>query len=515
MDAIVEKPLDVSPKELINLCAVDSNLFSKTFFPKTVRDEPPSFDKALWSALENPKHRLVNLEVFRGAGKTTKLRLFAAKRIAYGISRTILYIGASESHATRSVQWLRSQIEARIGAEGRKVPSIFASTFGLRPGRKWQEHEIEIYHGVDERPIWVLGVGITGTIRGINFDDYRPDLIILDDVITDENADTEEQCRKIHNLIMGAVVNSLAPASEEPNAKVAMLQTPISLSDASAKAKLSSEWHTESFGCWTEDTRIAPLEQQLSSWPERFPTEELRKKKFAALAENRYSIFAREWEVQLVAAETCSFRPNWLKKWTVQPKCRRIVIAIDPVPPPSPRQVEMGLRGKDYEAISVVGFNEEGYHLLDYAINRGHEPNWTVAQVFGFHHTYKPLCWVVEPVAYQRVLKFLLENEMKRKGIYALLKDSKSDKRKKFERIISTLSGISSQGKMSCSEQHSEFILQFESYGIGYKGPEDLLDATAMAVAELTNPYLELAEGDYEVLDDYDVVKFPIARGCP
>src|SRR5262245_22185504 len=131
---------NIPTHELIKLCAADSDFFAHTFFPKATRAISPPFSKQIWSALENPKHRLLNIEVFRGGAKTTRLRIFTAKRIAYGISRTILYVGASESHAVRSVQWLRSQIEPLIGADGTAQPSAFAATFGLRPGKTWPEH---------------------------------------------------------------------------------------------------------------------------------------------------------------------------------------------------------------------------------------------------------------------------------------------------------------------------------------------------------------------------------------
>ena len=227
----------IDPVELIRLCAIDSDLFAHTFFPKAARQKSAPFSKEIWSALENPKYRLLNIKVFRGGAKTTRLRIFTAKRIAYGVSRTILYVGAFESHAVRSVQWLRSQIEPRMGNDGQLKPTPFATTFGLRPGKKWQEHEIEIFHGIDEHPIWVLGVGITGNIRGINFDDYRPDLIIVDDALTDENAQTQEQCMKINDLIMGALVNSLS--QEEKNSKLAMLNTPLNPFDVCTKASQS------------------------------------------------------------------------------------------------------------------------------------------------------------------------------------------------------------------------------------------------------------------------------------
>ena len=499
--------------ELIKLCAADSDFFAHTFFPKAMRAISPPFSKQIWAALENPKHRLLNIEVFRGGAKTTRLRIFTAKRIAYGISRTILYVGASESHAVRSVQWLRSQIEPLVGSDGQSRPSPFASTFSLRPGRKWQEHEIEIFHGIDAHPIWVLGVGITGNIRGINFDDYRPDLIIVDDALTDENAQTQEQCNKVADLIMGALANSLS--QEEPNSKLAMLNTPLNPFDVCSKAKESTEWHTETFGCWTEETQNLPADEQISAWPDMFPTDVLRKRKLDAITDNRYSIFAREMECKLVAAESLSFRPNWLRFYEPDdlPKGMQCVLAIDPVPPPSEAAIKKGLARHDYEAISVVGRLKGEYYLIDYALSKGHNPNWTVAKMFEFGLRYRIMRVVVETVAYQRVLKWLLEKEMARKGIYYAIKDTKGDKRAKFVRILSSLSGISSQGHLWCRKEHSEFILQFQSYGPGYRGHDDLLESVSIGISELTNPYLELGATDYEEI--YPTESFPLQRACP
>lgn len=512
--------LTLTKEELVDLCAVDSDLFCHTFFPKAFRDESPSFDPAIWDALESPARRFINLRVFRGGAKTTKLRAYTAKRIAYGVSRTILYIGASESHATRSVQWLRSQIEPRMGGDGIFRATSFAQTFGLKPGKKWQEHEIEIVQSVpkadgttEERVFWVLGVGITGTIRGINFDDYRPDLIILDDVITDENASTEPQRDKITGLIMGALKLSLAPATEEPNAKLVMLQTPLDSNDASAKAEQSPEWHTENFGCWTKDTADLPTELQLSSWELRYPTATLRKDKEMATIDNRYSIFAREMECKLVAAETLSFLPNWVRRYKELPKIGAVVLSIDPVPPPSEVQLAKGLKGKDFEAICAIGRGKEGYYLLDYSVSRGHDPEWTAARFFEYKLRYRPQCCVLSLVSAERYLKWFLEKEMQRRRSYLPIKEAPIGGKSKFSRILGALSGTASQGKLWCRETHSEFILQFESYGIGYKGYDDLLEAVANGVAELTNPFLELGSGEFMFEDE--VEQFPLRQACP
>ena len=519
MASLAAKPLPLTTEEMIHLSAVDNDFFCHTFFPEAFRSSSPPYAARLDRALNDPKVRLLNARVFRGGAKTTLLRAFAAKRIAFGTSRTILYIGASEGHATRSVQWLRGKIEPKMGGDGVFRTTPFAHTFGLKPGKKWQEHEIEIIQSVprkdgttEERNFWVMGVGITGSIRGINFDDYRPDLIILDDVITDESASTAPQRDKLADLIMGAIKNSLAPASEEPNAKLVMLQTPLDSDDASARAERSSEWHTEMFGCWTPETSEARVEDQESAWPERFPSATLRAEKLAAIMDNRYSIFAKEMEVKLVAAEQLTFRPNWLRRYSEKPKVGTCVMSIDPVPPPSELQISRGMKGKDYEAISIVARGKGEYFLLDYAVNRGHSPTWTAAKFFEFIQRYRPQCCVLSLVAAERYLKWFLEKEMSRRQIFLPLKEAPIGKAAKFQRIAAALSGVASQGKLWCSDHHAEFILQFESFGFGYRGNDDLIESVANGVAELTNPYLELVAENYE-FDDLE--EFPLLRQCP
>jgi phage terminase large subunit-like protein len=433
--------------------------------------------------LQDPNVRFFHSRIFRGGAKTTRLRTFTAKRIAYGLSRTILYIGASEGHASRSIQWLRGQID-------RNVP--FASTFGLAPGKKWQDVECEIVNSVTGDVCWVLGVGSTSNLRGINFDDYRPDLIIVDDVITDENSATLDQRNKTDTLIFGAIKESLAPRSEEPNAKMVFLQTPLHPDDSSHKIEKDPEWTFQFAPCWTLGTLDNDVEHQDSAWPERYPSPELRASKRSAAASGRLSTWVRENECRIISAEASAFRSSWLIRLPELPAPGSTfnVLAVDPVPPPSDREVAKGLQGKNWESILVAGRGLGNYYVLDYATNRGHEPNWTVWKVFELAQRYRVAFIVVEAVAYQRTLKWLLEQEMRRRQIYYQIRPL-DDRRKKYNRIVSTLSGIASQGQLYCHVSHTEFIQQFEQYPVE---PDDVIDSAAMALSKLINPALEKLE---------------------
>lgn len=505
---MVDAPALINRDEIVRLCATNSELYAKTFFPKAFRINSPSFAKEIWSPLEDPTIRMVNLICFRGSSKTTRLRCFTSKRIAYGLSRTVLYIGASEKDAIRSVQWLRTQVDQNKN---------WSQSFGLKPGRKWEETQLEITHEVLKHTIWVLAAGITGSLRGINFDDYRPDLIIVDDPQTDEMAATLEQREKITDLILGAVKNSLASATEEPNAKIAMAITPQHPEDISQQALKDSQWTSRVFPCWTKETLDLPIEQQISSWEEQFPTLTLRTDKSQALQRNKLSIFSKEMECKLISPELSQFRPSWLNIRTLPnsgPRGCFAVLGVDPVPPPSDRQMAKGLQGKDWEAHYVWGRHNGEYHLLDYARNRGHEPSWSVATALGLAYKWRVARIVVDVVAYQRTLKWLLDQEMKRRQIYFSVVPL-DDKMAKYARITNVLSGLSTAGRLWIGPEHTIFAEQYAAYGPTYSGNDDDLDASAIALQDLSNPFLERIGDGGAALSDDSVERFEYQGGCP
>lgn len=495
----------VDVAELVKLCAVDGLLMYRTFFPKTVRTDFALYHREASDLLDST-HRLVNIQLPRDGAKTSFLRMYTAKRVAFNLSRTILYIGASEGHALRSVNWLKRQIEFN---------RFYADTFKLRRGGTWQDGLIEIIHGVEGNPIWVIGVGITGSTRGINFDDYRPDLIVADDVITDENAATEEQREKHTSLLLGAVRQSLAPASENPDAKMAMLQTPLNAEDASCRATRSVEWTSLVRGCWTEDTKDLPLEQQKSSWPARFSDETMRAEKAAAIHDNVYSIFAREKECKLVRRESAAFYTSWLKYWDdpaaphQKPQGKGVVvITVDPVPPPTPDTVKKDKVDNDFEAIVATMRLNGKYYLLGYRTNRGHDTVWTCETVHEFIQLFQPMSVVVEMLGFQTVIGQALIAYLRRRGCFTPVKPvpSKYAQKNKYAKITGMLSGVASSGLYYISLSHTQFKADFEVYpGVDH---DDLLDACAMGVHALQNPYLETTDvGSFfqqDVKSDFD-----------
>ena len=501
MDAAPASTTKIPLPEAVRLGAVDNEIYARTFFPNTFRQPSPPFQREIWHDLNDPTVRFSNQRIFRGGAKTTIARVNTSKRIAYGVSKTILYVGASEGAAARSGAWLRNNIERN---------KLWAGTFALTPGRKWTDIEFEVWHETLKTNIWCLFVGITGNIRGINFDDYRPDYIVLDDILTDENCATHEQREKISDLVHGALKKSLAPVVDDPNAKMCMLVTPQHREDVSTIARGDATWKTIEVGCWSPSTQDLAVDRQESVWPERYPTTDLRAEKRAAISINKLSVFSREMELRLTSPELADFRTDWLNYYLeagIVPNCTN-VLSIDPTPPPSDAQMAKGFVGDDFEVIHVWGRRGDNYYLQERRSSRGETPDWTMVNVFELALKYRVVSIVVESINYQRTLKWLLEKEMARRRQYFSIMPFVG--KNKYARIRSTLAGPASHGHIWVRPDDTPFISQFATYpSVDH---DDELDAASIALSSLINPYAA-SSGEDDALDDMPSLR--VVRGAP
>ena len=475
----------------MQLGAADSVFYSRYFFPKTFRQSSPTFHQDLWDKLEDPANRYIALSVFRDGAKTTILRAFASKMIAYGLAHTILNIGKSESAARRSNRWLMKQIE---------LNTLWASTFGLVRGKKWTEEEFEVLHGVDGYPITVLAFGMTGSIRGVNLDDYRPDLIIVDDPCNTENTTTKEQREKTKELLFADIAKTLAPRSEAPHAKMCLLQTPLARGDAIDFCINDPEWASAIFSCFDTSGK--------SQWESRYPTGELKKDKENHIRRGMLSQWMREKECKIVSSEMAAFRAEHLKFYDKLPEHATHIIAIDPASSDS--------KDADDMALVDLAFHQGDVYLVDYRLFRGYDFDYFSAEFFSFIRLYHPRLVVVEEVSYQRTLMWHLRREMENRRTFVTVSPYK-DRRVKSDRIIQGISGLSAFGHFYCKATQVEFIQAFSEYGPLVKMRDDLLDAIAMAITS-SNPNLDgvLLEAEYRrIVEDERGMEPLLIYGAP
>lgn len=487
--------VDITPAEARALGATSLTAYGRQFFPRTFRQKSPEFHEAMGRALYGPA-RFNGFEVFRDGAKTSLLRVFSSQRIAYAISNTIMYTSVSQWHSSLSLRWIKRQVEYN---------TRWAQTFGLKKGPKWTDEWLEVEHTVEGKFISMLAVGITGQIRGFNLDDFRPDLIIVDDILNEENTATPDQRKKTEDLLFGALLNSLAPASEAPWAKAVFAQTPFNKQDAIAKCMQDPEWNPVKYGIFDALGK--------SRWEERYPTEALLKAKEAAVRRGQYRLWMREKECTIVAGEDKAIDVTKFKNYDVLPEYLDTIIAIDPA--------SSDKEEADDHAIVALGFKGNDVYVLDYHLAKAVMPDQAAHHFFTLTLLYSPRRAAVESIAYQRILKWYLEQEMTKRRIFVPV-EAIQDRRSKANRIMQALPGLVAYGHFYIRPSMTELIAQADDYDPNVKDqPDDLLDAIATGITCM-NPAIRLEassdiDGEFRRIKEEEERDYPALSGggCP
>ncbi len=513
----MSKEVAVSFDELIQLSADDTILFGQTFFPRALRQGSPEFHYELCDKIDDPRYKKLAIKMFRGSGKTTLVKVICAKRISYAISRTIMIISETAEHAVESVKWLKHAVERQ---------DKWARTFGLRRGDEfcmmdtgserytWRDDKIQIVctNFLDEnnRPlvITVLGTGIFGQSRGVNVEDYRPDFIILDDVIDEDNAKTPEQRRKVNERIYGAIANTLAPRSEAPTAKLVMVQTPLHREDAVEMARVDPEWDYLEVPCFKPNGT--------SAWEERFPLAELLASKQGFINRNMLSTWLREMEVRITDDALAYFKPDWLKAnfWTdatLPPReSMSIYLGVDPTPPPkdSAQTGANANQSLDDAVIWVIGVCKGHVYLLDTYETKSPIPDEFIYKIIELYRRWRGKKIGFESILFARVLKYYLEQKMMKERCYMRVEPIE-DKRKKSDRIRQSLTDLAFEGRLHSHPKFTVFNEQFYSY------PDVSHDDSlyALSIALMARDLDDIIEGEWEDVTEDDSSTYLL--GCP
>lgn len=383
--------------------------------------------------------------------------------------------------------------------------------FGLSRGKKWTEGDIEIIHGVDKYPIRVKALGIMGSIRGINVEGYRPDTIVVDDPCDEENTSTPEQRNKTNSVFFSGVVETLAPASEDPTASLALLQTPFDADDVTMTCYKSSDFTSIRVGILSSERE----EDAISAWPQRWTKEEILLTKTAAIQRNQLSLWMREKMCLITAKETTEFREEWLRYWDLLPPRAVFVGAIDPAPILSDAARARGTK-TDLQAIMVCAYWRGLKYVVEYATARDQDPEAVSRELERLSRKYPIRRWGVESVAYQRTLKWYLEREMQAGRLRHLRIVEVPAPKGKHERIVQAHSGRASSGCLYVHRSHSEYVDQFINFpNVRFR---DLLDVAAMCDMTITprQEQQDVIEGDYaEAEEDGELKALPDWRNAP
>lgn len=185
-------------KELSRICYHNTKAAAKIIYPnRFYRDFDKEHDK-IFDLLDNSDNPYKVIAAPRGTGKTSIMNLLIpTKRLAYLDSRFMVPISSTQGAAMQQSENLKNEFMNN---------EVLKTVFQIEKTRNFSKKQwvLELAGG-EKSMIWPKGAG--QQVRGMLFHDYRPDLVIFDDLEDDENLRSEEQRRKLKQWFWGAAGN--------------------------------------------------------------------------------------------------------------------------------------------------------------------------------------------------------------------------------------------------------------------------------------------------------------------
>lgn len=410
------------------------------------------FQKDIFRITEDLSIKLAVIVAFRGSGKSTLISFSYALWAILGIQekKFVLIISQTRAQAKMHMMNLKRELETNV---------LLRSDLG-----PFQEEEGE--WGASSLVFTALGARITAlstesSIRGLRHNQYRPDLIICDDLEDLASVKTHESRQKTYNWLTSEAI----PGGDR-NTRVIVVGNLLHHESLVMHLKKDID-EGQRGGLF----RAYPILNEAGEplWPGKYGTkediEEERKK-----SGNEYS-WQREYLLNIIADEDQVIDEKWVQYYDELPS-----------DPNKYRQVYMGVdlaisqkETADYTAI-VSGLMQ-GYekdfclYILPNILNRRMNFPETIVQIENLYLANKKMkttSLLVEEVGYQKaVIDQLLTQSIKATGVKVT-----SDKR---SRLI-TVSTLIKSGKIKFPRKGAEDLIR-QIVGFGSEAHDDLVDA--------------------------------------
>lgn len=204
-DNITEQAFNA--EDAIKACEQSMDFLAITALPEMVEFGFPPFFVACWQLITSYAQRTKDfsrlaLGIPRGHAKTTVLKLFVLYCILFTRKKFILVVCATETH---SINILSDVVDM---LDHPNIKSLFGD---WRLGLENIDRQDLKKFGFRGRTIILAGLGVGGTLRGMNLHFERPDVIIFDDIQTKECSESVVQTQTLERWFYGTAMYSRSP----------------------------------------------------------------------------------------------------------------------------------------------------------------------------------------------------------------------------------------------------------------------------------------------------------------
>lgn len=265
------------------------------------------------------------------------------------------------------------------------------------------------FENVDGKVFVVKGYGAKTGVRGAKEMGVRPQLAVLDDLISDEDARSATVISAVEDTVYKAVDYALHPSQN----MIIWSGTPFNAKDPLYKAVESGAWAVnvfpvcEQFPCTREEFR--------GSWPDRFTYEYVKEKYEKALKLGKVDTFNQELMLRIMSEEDRMIQDSdicWYNLENVLKFKNRFNFYITTDFATSEKQKS------DYSVISVWAYNNNGDWFWVDGILERQLMDKNVDALFRLAQMYKPQSVGIEVSGQQGAFIRWIQSEMMQRNIY-------------------------------------------------------------------------------------------------
>jgi predicted phage terminase large subunit-like protein len=310
--------------------------------------------------------------------------------------------------------------------------------------------------------IRVMARGAGQKIRGLHHKQWRPTLMIWDDLENDEAVESPDQRAKLRRWWFKAVLNARGKGG-----RIWIIGTilhPDSLLNELLDPELNPLWVKRRWQALQEDG--TPI------WPEVWPLERLEAKK----QEIGSVFFAAEYQNEPVDEETALFKEEWFRYWD-DAELAGVAVAHYGACDPSLGKTDRS----DFSAIIDVAVRPEGGPIyVDEADIRRRKPQDIVTDCLEHGRRHEYIAFGFEAVGFQAVLQSNLEEASQEQGVYLPIIEIQHDVPKDLR--IRRLSPLVEHGVIRFRKTQTVLINQLRNYRPNGKQHDDGPDGLEMVV---------------------------------
>lgn len=450
-------------------------IWGKHYFNHHLRDRSPYFHWIIIS--ESYKHPFFACEAPRGCAKSTMLSfLKVLHRVAFKQKRFIVIVQNTYKKSVGTLESIKDEV---------RYNEAFKRDFGITLEKDAEGDTIFRSKDGYRTRILCKGVEQIGSIRGEKFGAYRPDYILCDDMEDDEMVKSSERRISLKELFD----NALIPSGDIKNLDVDIIGT--ILHDDSLMASLVSQMQYTEYRKLFFKARFvnAVSGEKESLWPERWTVAELDD-----MERLKPEAFAKEMQGDPSSGSLETIRREDFRYWRME-EGQAVLYGSDNEVVSRWRLTDcrcgVGIdlaweekKASDFCAI-VPGIITPANDLLvdNYINKKGMRPNEFESLIYEINERYakltgKRVCFGFEKAKLEKVMKWFLQESMKRTGKYLWFKDIAWGTQDKVERIMFRVANRYSQHSI----YHKKGMGDLENQLIRLRSVahEDLADALAM-----------------------------------